>query len=523
MDEPEYKNVLEALNSLISEKPKAGDKQAYEAAYESMQTYLERLDLVSELTKLKVIHVAGTKGKGSTCAMVESMLQQCGYKTGLFTSPHLVDVRERIRLQGRPIAIPTFIKHFWWCFNNLKEYADAHPGMPAYFRFMTILALKVFLEEKVDVAILEVGVGGRLDATNCIPKPIVCGVTSLGFDHVELLGHTLPEIAREKAGIFKQGVPAFTVQQPVDALQSLLEVAARVEAPLKLVAPFDQYILPPEGFHQLGLAGVHQRVNASLAVQLAATWEQSAGHSCGGSDPAGAAKRAQQVAQLQLPDAYAAGLRQCVWPGRAQVISQSWVSEGAAEGLGTTFFLDGAHTPESMATCAEWFAEASQLQQESSRPAGQPPMPPHRILLFNCMKERNPEALLQPFMTTLAAKGLGFQQALFVPPESSYRKLGSTEQHKDLSWQHGLQRVYQTNLSNSPRGVARAGLRLPPLPGLEGSQDAAQGAVLSSLRATLNWLRRCGQEGPKAPLQVLVTGSLYLVGDVLKLLNKAPV
>jgi hypothetical protein len=109
----------------------------------------------------------------------------------------------------------------------------------------------------------------------------------------------------------------FVKTRPRHALQ---EVAARVEAPLKLAAPFDQYILPPEGFHQLGLAGVHQRVNASLAVQLAATWEQAAGHSCGGSDPAGAAKRAQQVAQLQLPDAYAAGLRQCVWPGRAQVI-----------------------------------------------------------------------------------------------------------------------------------------------------------------------------------------------------------
>lgn len=101
-------------------------------------------------------------------------------------------------------------------------------------------------------------------------------------------------------------------------------------------------------------------------------------------------------------------------------------------------------------------------------------------------------------MTTLAAKGVGFQQALFVPPESSYRKLGSTEQHKDLSWQHGLQRVYQTNLGSSPR----AGMRLPLLPGLEAGQDAVQGAVLPSLRATLNWLRRCSQEGPKAPLQV---------------------
>ena len=99
----------------------------------------------------------------------------------------------------------------------------------------------------------------------------------------------------------------------------LQEVAAKVEAPLKLAAPFDQYVLPPEGFHQLGLAGVHQRVNASLALQLAATWEQAAGPSCGGPAAAGAAQRAQQVAQLQLPDAYAEGLRECVWPGRAQV------------------------------------------------------------------------------------------------------------------------------------------------------------------------------------------------------------
>ena len=96
-------------------------------------------------------------------------------------------------------------------------------------------------------------------------------------------------------------------------------MAAKVQAPLKLAAPFEQYVLPPKGSHQLGLAGAHQRVNASLAVQLAATWEQAAGPSCGGPAAAGVAQRAQQVAQLQLPDAYAAGLRECVWPGRAQV------------------------------------------------------------------------------------------------------------------------------------------------------------------------------------------------------------
>ena len=94
-----------------------------------------------------------------------------------------------------------------------------------------------------------------------------------------------------------------------------------MQAPLKLAAPFEQYILPPEGFHQLGLAGAHQRVNASLAVQLAATWEQAVGYSSGGPAAAGAVQRAQQLAQLQLPDEYAAGLRGCVWPGRAQVCS----------------------------------------------------------------------------------------------------------------------------------------------------------------------------------------------------------
>ena len=136
---------------------------------------------------------------------------------------------------------------------------------------------------------------------------------------------------------------------------ALQEVAARVEAPLKLAAPFDQYILPPEGFHQLGLAGVHQRVNASLAVQLAATWEQSAGHSCGGSDPAGAAKRAQQVAQLQLPDAYAAGLRQCVWPGRAQVINTR--SQGVRCGCsGECFAMQSEHEPSEC--CEQDFHDA---------------------------------------------------------------------------------------------------------------------------------------------------------------------
>ena len=157
-----------------------------------------------DLDNMGVIHVAGTKGKGSTCALTESILRQRGLKTGLFTSPHMVSFRERIRINGEPLSKEKFAKHFWKVYDRIVAPNDPY-DRPSYFQLLTILALNIFWDEGVDVAVMEVGVGGRFDATNIIRSPIVCGITTLDIDHTGSLGNTIEEIALHKAGIMKTG------------------------------------------------------------------------------------------------------------------------------------------------------------------------------------------------------------------------------------------------------------------------------------------------------------------------------
>lgn len=258
---------------------------------------------------------------------------------------------------------------------------------------------------------MQVGLGGRLDATNCVRQPVVCGVSSLGFDHMEVLGHTLPEIAREKAGIFKPGVPAFTVPQREDAAATLRERAAAVGAPLAVVRPWEAY--QGASAVRLGLAGEHQKLNAALALALAGTWEASAPVAAAvGGDAA--AQRAAAVAAGRLPPEYVAGLEAASWPGRGQIIHE-FVEPVAAAAAGSaaghvqqqvqgqprlSFFLDGAHTAESMETCAHWFADAIGQQpaaapmaaaagdtaQQAPTQQGSGGEVTQRVLLFNCMQ-----------------------------------------------------------------------------------------------------------------------------------------
>ncbi|KAL4556897.1 hypothetical protein LXL04_035063 [Taraxacum kok-saghyz] len=438
-----YDEAMDALSSLITQKTRA-DKTNSGHRFELLFDYVKILDLEESISKMKIIHVAGTKGKGSTCTFTEAILRNCGFRTGLFTSPHLIDVRERFRLDGVDISEEKFLAYFWWCWDRLKAQCndDIDIPMPNLFRFLALLAFKIFAAEQVDVAIMEVGLGGKFDATNVVQNPVVCGISSLGYDHTEILGDTLAAIAGEKAGIFKKGVPAFTVPQPEEAMQVLKEKASQLDVCLEVANPLDIKLL--KGL-ALGLVGDHQYLNAGLAIKLCATWLERTGHlepesNSGSIDP-----------NAKLPEQFIKGLTSAALQGRAQVIRDV---ENPGE---VVFYLDGAHSPESMEVCANWFCLAiKQPDINTNTSIDKDSTKVHQILLFNCMSVRDPQLLLPRLVNTCGGHGIKFSKALFVPNMSLYTKVGSsmpqTDCLVDVTWQLALQRVWERIVSGE-RGV----------------------------------------------------------------------
>ena len=341
----EYRAALEALQSTISGKtraaPKGPNDLTWEQQFDRLHLYLERLGMTESVNAMSYIHVAGTKGKGSTCAFVDACLRRAGTRTGLYTSPHLVDIRERYRIDGQPVSKTTFTRNFWWLHGKLRETCEADLGMPAYFRFLTLLGFRIFAERAVDAVVLEVGLGGRLDATNVIRSPAVCGVTSLGLDHVEVLGDTVGKIAREKAGIFKPRCPAITSPQVPEAMEALERRAAEVDGcSLTTARPLREWRTLSGDPIRLGLAGKHQELNAALAIELMRTWTRR-------TSPVWGADAIARLDAGTLPETWATGLAETEWFGRAQVVPDD------VEDL--SWYLDGAHTEESMRHVAEWF------------------------------------------------------------------------------------------------------------------------------------------------------------------------
>ncbi|XP_041666264.1 folylpolyglutamate synthase, mitochondrial-like [Cheilinus undulatus] len=267
----DYFHILSTLPPR-SEHPK---QEEHDQMLQIMESFMKRVSLsVEELDRLNVIHVAGTKGKGSTCAFTEQILRNYGFRTGFYSSPHLVDIRERMRINGQLIDKDVFDKNFRLVYRRLHETKEAHDGaMPNYMVFFTLVVFCVFLEEKVDVAVVEVGVGGQYDCTNIIRRPWVCGIASLGIDHIKILGDTIEKITWHKGGIFKMGVPAFTVTQPDTALAVLKERAEEINCPVWVCPDLEDYQTDC-GPLRLGLAGEHQLSNASLALQLNHAWLQ---------------------------------------------------------------------------------------------------------------------------------------------------------------------------------------------------------------------------------------------------------
>ena len=204
--------------------------------------------------KFKSIHVAGTNGKGSTSSMIASILQEAGYKVGLYTSPHLKDFRERIRINGETISedfVVDFVK-------NNKAFFEQH--QLSFFEMTVGLAFDYFAKEQVDVAVIEVGMGGRLDSTNVI-TPLVSVITNIGFDHTQFLGDTLPKIAFEKAGIIKWNIPVIIGEYSEDTKRVFLEKATFEDAPIYFAQDNS------EVFYDCALKGDYQKQNMKTVLK----------------------------------------------------------------------------------------------------------------------------------------------------------------------------------------------------------------------------------------------------------------
>ncbi len=247
-----------------------------------MQALLKRMG--NPHKKLQTVHIAGTKGKGSTATMLASMLQACGNKVGLYVSPHITDIRERITINGTMITQAATTKLINFVALHLdKMSAD----MPTFFEIFTAMAFKHFVDEKVDIAIIEAGLGGRLDSTNVL-NPKLVGITSISMDHTQQLGNTLAKIASEKAGIFKPSVQAISVPQEPEAKKVLRRVANQTKAPLMFTGDDIDFSYRVESSRQQGChtriclttprsqfehltvpaLGEHQALNCGLALAL---------------------------------------------------------------------------------------------------------------------------------------------------------------------------------------------------------------------------------------------------------------
>jgi dihydrofolate synthase/folylpolyglutamate synthase len=281
---------------------------------------------------LRVVHVAGTKGKGSTAAMVARILRAAGLRVGLYTSPHLVTFRERIQLDGALISEEEVAALVAACRPLIEAMRGSAAGAPTFFEVYTLLALRWFAQRQVDFAVLETGMGGRLDATNVV-RPLACAITTLALDHQTELGDTLTAIAGEKAGIIKQGAPVVSAPQTPDAAAVIACAAATQHCPLYRVGQeirlqpgpctADNRRFTISGRHGVyadltcALLGDHQLLNAAVAV--------------------GVIECLQDAGTDITETAIRAGLEQVVWPGRLQTLQER-----------PLILLDGAHDPASI-------------------------------------------------------------------------------------------------------------------------------------------------------------------------------
>jgi folylpolyglutamate synthase len=426
--------------------------------------------------------------------MCECILRNYGLSTGLYTSPHLMDVRERFRVNGENVTEAIFIEAFWEVWNVVQAKMNSEAGLPApgFFRFLTLVAFHLFKKVRVDVIVLEVGVGGRIDATNIVAAPAVCGITTIDLDHMEVLGDTLEKIAYEKAGICKRGVPVFVTSQQESVLEVFRGCAAAVNAPYCVARPLSHW--EKEGqVIKLSLAGSFQSMNAALALELCNAFLETI-------------DRKKYKMTYSIVDE-GGGLLPCVlhalattsWDGRCQTVS-------LVPGV-KTVYVDGAHTPKSISLVGDWFAA------EATSAAA-------RVLVFHGGQERKVALLLSKLTF------LDFDYIIFVPPSmfrpSKYVAPTASQLLAEVPDQtsvvpvdsaDGSTDLSKESTSSSPKSKTNSwsntlGVVWRCLKKRKSSEEKI--IVHGSMRETVGWLRELD-----GPVNVLLTGSLYIVGDFL--------
>jgi dihydrofolate synthase/folylpolyglutamate synthase len=386
-----------------------------------------------------VIHVAGTNGKGSTVAFMRAILEAAGKRVHVYSSPHLVRFNERYRLGGALVSDEELGA-------TLEECERANAGEPiTVFEITTAVGMMLFAHHPADVLLLEVGLGGRLDATNVIDQPLATVITRIAIDHTDFLGDTLEKIATEKAGILKRETPAIIAAQSRDALAVIERQAARLKAPLKIAG--EDWTATEErgrlvyqddaGLLDLPapkLYGRHQFENAGLAI---------------------AALRAIRPLRI-APPAYEAGMVKADWPARLQRLTQGRLVDLAP--AGSELWLDGGHNPDGGRAIAAALAD---LEERVSRPL---------VLIVGMLASKDIAGFLGNFT--------GLARRLIAVPVPAAEKGLTAEAVADAARAIGLAATSRDNLDEALDAARKLDLDPPP--------------------------------------RILITGSLYLAGDVLR-------
>ena len=418
-------------------------------------------------------------------------------KIGLYTSPHLRFVRERIQIDNAPLSEEQFAKYFFEVWDRFEAAAQGSgstdaASKPMYFRFLTLMALHAYLKEGVDSVVIECGIGGEYDSTNILCRPTVAAVSSLGIDHTAMLGSTLPEIAWHKAGIFKRGSAAFTVPQHSDALAVLSERAAEKNVALHVT---DVHPSLAEGAVGLGLSASCQKLNASLAIAVAAAHLRALGHTSIPDPEAGT--------PIALPVEFIHGLQETRLAGRCDVRV-----ERNAE-FSVAWHLDGGHTLESIQAAGQWFCEALPKLRSAESTAVGP-----SVLIFN-QQTRDANALATALFRSLKDDAPSCSSSLFTHVIFTTNKTSTAGYKPDLVSMnvdaHGAEALsVQRSLAQTWSELdLHADVRVV---------GTIEDAIAAARSVAAAWARTSGNA--HSDVAVLITGSLHLVGGALEVLEK---